>query len=155
MRTMAATLKGTFVIVASLGVFSLGAPREAWAHGEQLQKKQGGPASVIVGPHGGAVIDIGDGHFELVRDPAGALSLYRLDIDMKAIPAEDVDAVQVYALTPGGQIVKLVMTPVQSDSVPLHFSVNPNIAQRGGYLAIVSVAMGEESRHLRFQVKGN
>lgn len=155
MRTMTTALKGTFVIIAALGVFLLGAPRDVLAHGKELTKKKGGPAAVEVGPHGGAAIDIGDGHFELVREPAGALSLYRLDTDLKAIPAEDVDAAQVYALTPGGQTVKFVMTPVRSDSAPVHFSVNPKIDQRGSYLAVVSVAMGEESRNLRFQVKGN
>lgn len=155
MRQVAAALKGTVVILASLGVLSVATPRDAWAHGEQLTKKAGGPAGVEVGPHGGAAIDIGDGHFELVRDAAGALSLYRLDTELNAIPAEDVDGAQLYALTPGGQTVKLLMTPVQSDTVPLHFSVKPNIAQRGGYLAVVSVAMGKKSQNLRFQVKGN
>ncbi len=155
MRTMAAALEGTCVIVAALGVFSLGAPREAMAHGKQLTKKAGGGAAPVeLGPHGGAAIDIGNGHFELVRDPDGALSLYRLDSDLQAIPAEDVDAAQVYAVTPGRQTVKLVMTAVRSESLPLHFSTKSAIAQRGGYLAIVSVAMGEEIRNLRFQVKG-
>lgn len=155
MRTLAAALKGTVGIIASLGVLSLGAPRDVSAHGKELTKKKGGSAAVELGPHGGAVIDIGDGHFELAREPAGALSLYRLDTDLKAIPAEDVDAAQVYALTSSGQTVKFVMTPVRSDSAPLHFSVDSKVDQRGSYLAIVSVTMGEASRNLRFQVKGH
>jgi hypothetical protein len=154
MRTMAALLKGILAIMAVLGVFSLSASREALAHGKALTKKQGEPATVEVGPHGGAVIDIGNGHFELVRDSAGALSLYRLDSELKAVPAEDVDAAAIYVLTSGGQTVKFAMSPVRSDTEPLHFSGKPAIAQRGGYLAVVSVAMGEESRNFRFQVKG-
>jgi hypothetical protein len=154
MRTVAASLKGILVIIAVLGVFSLSASREALAHGRALTRKQGEPAAVEVGPHGGAVIDIGNGHFELVRDPAGALSLYRLASDLKAIPAEDVDAAEIYVLKSGGQTVKFALTPVRSDTAPLHFSGKPPIAQRGGYLAVVSVATGEKSRNLRFQVKG-
>jgi hypothetical protein len=152
---MMAGLKAMLVGIAVLGVLSLGASRDAWAHGKDLAKKQGGGAATFeLGPHGGAAIDIGDGHFELVREAAGALSLYRLDTDLKAIPAEDVDAVQIYALTPGGDTVKCAMTAVRSESAPLHFSVTPKIDQRGGYLAVVSIAMGDESRNLRFQVKG-
>lgn len=154
MRNLTFALKGLILLTVSLGVVLLGAPRDAFAHGKELEKKKGGgPASVEVGPHGGAVVDIGDGHFELARDPAGNLSLYRLDDDLKAIPAEDVDAAQFYALMPGGQMVKFVMEAVQSASAPLHFSVNPKIKQRGGYSVVISVSMGDESRNLRFQVK--
>jgi hypothetical protein len=152
MKKMTFALKSLILLTMSLGVVLLGAPRNVFAHGKELEKKAGGPARVEVGPHGGAVIDIGDGHFELARDPDGNLSLYRLDDDLKAIPAEDVDAAQLYALMPGGQMVKFFMKSVPSASAPLHFGVNPNITQRGGYLAIITVSMGNESRNLRFQV---
>jgi hypothetical protein len=151
MKNMTCALKGLILLTVSMGVVLLGTPRNVFAHGKELEKKAGGPARVEVGPHGGAVIDIGDGHFELARDPEGNLSLYRLDDDLKTIPAEDVDAAQLYALTPGGQTVKF-MKAVPSASAPLHFAVNPNITQRGGYLAIITVSMGNESRNLRFQV---
>lgn len=153
MQNMKIALKGLIVLTVSLAVVWLGAPRDSFAHGKPLVKKGGGPAPVEIGPHGGAVIDIGDGHFELARDPAGNLSLYRLDDDLKAIPAEDVDAAQLYAMLPGGQMVKFVMEAVRSGSAPLHFVVDPKITQRGGYLAVISVAMGDESRNLRFLVK--
>ena len=153
MRNITFALKDLILLTVSLGVVLLGAPRDIFAHGKELEKKKGGgPASVEVGPHGGAAIDIGDGHFELARDPAGILSLYRLDDDLNAIPAEDVDAAQLYALMPGGQTVKLAMESSRSASVPLHFSVNPKITQRGGYSVVISVSMGDESRNLRFQV---
>ncbi len=139
------------VLTVSLGFVLLGTPRNAFAHGAQLEKKGGGPASVEVGPHGGAVIDIGDGHFELARDPGGTLSLYRLDDDLKAIPAEDVDAAQLYVLMPGGQMAKFVMEAVRGTSAPLHFAVNPKIAQRSGYSVVITVSMGGGSRNLRFQ----
>ena len=148
-------LKGLIAITVSWGVLSLVVPRYAFAHGKGLVKKAGGPAAVEPGPHGGAVIDIGDGHFELVRDPSGALSLYRLDTELTAIPAEDVDAAQLYAVVTGRQTVKLAMEAVRSGSAPLHFSVNPKITGRGGYSAVIGVSMGDESRNLRFQVKGN
>ena len=153
MQNMKIALKGLVVLTVSLAVVWLSAPRDAFGHGKELKKKGGGPAPVEVGPHGGAVIDIGDGHFELARDPAGNLLLYRLDSDLKAIPAEDVDAAQLYALMPGGPMVKFVMEAVRSDSVPLHFVVDPKITQPGGYLAVISVSMGDESRNLRFLVK--
>jgi hypothetical protein len=153
---MTSALKGIVFMVAALAVFSLSASRDVSGHGRELRKKACAAAAVEVGPHGGAVIDVGDGHFELVRNAAGALSLYRLDTELKAIPAEGVDGAQVCAVMPGGKTVKLIMTPVRNEFQPLYFSVNPNIAQRGGYLAIVSISMGEESpRNLRFQVKGN
>lgn len=150
MKKMTFALKS--LISLTLGVVLLGVPRNVFAHGKELEKKAGGPARVEVGPHGGAVIDIGDGHFELARDSGGNLSLYRLDDDLKAIAAEDVDAAQLYALMPGGQTVKLAMQSSQSASLPLHFVVSPNITQRGGYLAIITVSMGNESRNLRFQI---
>ena len=153
MGNMTFAPKGLILLIVSLGVLLLGAPRNAFAHGAQLEKKGGGPAAVEVGPHGGATIDIGDGHFELVRDAAGNLSLYRLDDDLKVIPAEDVDAAQLYAVIPGGQMVKFVMEAVRNGSEPLHFVVKPNITQPGGYLAVISLSMGNESRNLRFQVK--
>lgn len=153
MRNMTCALKGLILLTVSLGVVLLGAPRDAFAHGEQLEKKAGGPASVEIGPHGGAVIDIGDGHFELARDLAGNLTLYRLDDDLKPIPAEDVDAAELYALMPEGQTVKFVMKAVKSASAPLHFGLNPKITQRGGYSVVIRVSMGGESRNLRFQVK--
>ena len=153
MQNMKIALKGLVVLTVSLAVVWLSAPRDAFGHGKELKKKGGGPAPVEVGPHGGAVIDIGDGHFELARDPAGDLSLYRLDSDLKAIPAEDVDAAQLYALMPGGPMVKFAMEAVRSGSAPLHFVVDPKITQRGGYLAVISVSMGDESRNLRFLVK--
>ena len=153
MQNMKIALKRLILLTVSLCVVSLGTPRDAFGHGKELEKKGGGPARVEVGPHGGAVIDIGDGHFELARDPEGNLSLYRLDDDLKAIPAEDVDAAQLYALMPGGPMVKFVMEAVRSDSVPLHFVVDPKITQPGGYLAVISVSMGDESRNLRFLVK--
>ena len=153
MRKMA--LKGSIAITVSLGVLWLGVPRYLFAHGKELVKKAGGPASMEVGPHRGAAISIGDGHFELVRDSAGVLSLYRLDDDLKAIPAEDVDAAHLYAVMPGGEMVMSVMERVRNDPAPLHFSVKPNIRQRGGYLAIIGLSMGDASRNLRFQVRGN
>ena len=153
MRNMKFALKGLILLTVSLGVVLLDAPQDAFGHGKELEKKGGGPARMEVGPHGGAVIDIGDGHFELARDPAGNLPLYRLDGDLKAIPAEDVDAAQFYALVPGGQTAKFVMESVRSGSEPLHFAVNPKISERGGYLAVISVSMGDESRNLRFLVK--
>jgi hypothetical protein len=152
MKKMTFALKGLILVTVSLGVALLGVPRNVFAHGKELEKKAGGPARVEVGPHGGAVIDIGDGHFELARDPEGNLSLYRLDDDLKAIPAEDVDAAQLYALMPGGQTEKFVMNAVPSASVPLHFAVNPKISLRSGYLVVIGVSMGGESRNLRFQV---
>ena len=155
MRRMAIALKGLIAVTVSLGILSLVVPRYAFAHGKGLVKKAGGPSAVELGPHGGAVVDIGDGHFELVRDAGGALSLYRLDIEMQAIPAEDVDAALLYAMLPSGQMVTFVMAAVPSGSAPLHFSVNPKITGRGGYSAVIGVSMGDESRNLRFQVKGN
>lgn len=153
MRNITFALKDLILLTVSVGVVLLGAPRDIFAHGKELEKKKGGgPAAIEVGPHGGAVVDIGDGHFELARDPAGNLSLYRLDDDLKAIAAEDVDAAQLYALMPGGQTVKLAMESSRSASAPLHFVVNPKITQRGGYLVVVSVSMSNESRNLRFQV---
>jgi hypothetical protein len=146
---------GLIAVAVSVGGLSLAMSRHVSAHGKELVKKGGGPAAVELGPHGGAVIDIGDGHFELVRDRAGVLSLYRLDTDLKAIPAEDVDAARLYAMVPGGQTVNFPMEAVRSDSAPLHFSINPKITERGGYLAVIGVSMGDDSRNLRFQVKGN
>jgi hypothetical protein len=152
MRKMTSALNGVIPLTLSLALLLLGASQDGFAHGEQLEKKAAGPASVEVGPHDGAAINIGDGHFELVRGPAGDLSLYRLDDDLKAIPAEDVDAAEFYALLPGGQTVKAAMHVAQSDSVPLHFSVVPKITLRGGYSVVISVSMGNQSRNLRFQV---
>lgn len=153
MKKMIFALKRLILLTVSLGVVLLGAPRDAFAHGKELEKKKtGGSAAVEVGPHGGAVIDIGDGHFELARDPAGNLSLYRLDDDLKAIAAEDVDAAQLYAFMPGRQTMKFSMEAAASASAPLHFAVNPKITQRGGYLVVISVSMGGEPRNLRFQV---
>lgn len=153
MQNMMLALRALMLLTVSLGIVFLGASTEAFGHGKELEKKGGGPARKEVGPHGGAVVDIGDGHFELARDPAGSLSLYRLDDDLKAIPAEDVEGAQLYALMPAGQTVKFVMEAVRSGSEPAHFDASPKIAQPGGYLAVVSVAMGDESRNLRFQVK--
>ena len=153
MQNMTLALRALMLLTVSLVIVFLGAPRDAFGHGKELEKKAGGPAQVEVGPHGGAVVDIGEGHFELARDPAGSLSLYRLDDDLKAIPAEDVDAAQLYALMPAGQTVKFAMEAVRSGSEPVHFGASPKIAQPGAYLAVVSVAMGDESRNLRFQVK--
>ncbi len=153
MRYITLALRGLMVLIVSLGIVFLSTPRNAFGHGKELEKKGGGPARVEVGPHGGAVVDIGHGHFELARDPAGSLSLYRLDDDLKAVPAEDVDAAQLYALVPAGQTAKFAMESVRSGSEPVHFGASPKIAQPGGYLAVVSVVMGDESRNLRFQVK--
>src|SRR5438046_4084335 len=107
MQNMMLALRALMLLTVSLGIVFLGAPPDAFGHGKELEKKGGGPTREEVGPHGGAVVDIGDGHFELARDPAGSLSLYRLDDDLKAIPAEDVDAAQLYALMQAGQTVKV------------------------------------------------
>jgi hypothetical protein len=153
MQNMTLALRALMLLTVSVGIVSLGAPPDAFGHGKESEKKGTGPARVEVGPHGGAVLDVGDAHFELARDPAGTLSLYRLDDDLKAIPAENVDVAQLYALMPAGQTVKFAMEAVRSGSEPVHFGASPKIAQPGGYLAVVSVAMGDESRNLRFQVK--
>jgi hypothetical protein len=46
------------------------------------------------------------------------------------------------------------MEAVWIDSAPLHFSINPNMTQRGGYLAVIALSIGDASWNLRFQVKG-
>src|SRR4051794_28730868 len=153
MQNMRLALRALMLLTVSLVIVFLCAPRDALGHGKELEKKGGGPTREEVGPHGGAVVDIGDGHFELARDPAGSLSLYRLDDDLKAISAEDVDAAQLYALMPAGQTGEFAMEGVRSVSEPVHFGASSKIAQPGGYLAVVSVAMGDESWNLRFQVK--
>ena len=52
-----------------------------------------------------------------------------------------------------GRRRNLPWSAVRSSSEPVHFGASPKIAQPGGYLAVVSVVMGDESRNLRFQVK--
>lgn len=157
MRKRSGIVKGLLALVVAMGLLWIGGTRELSAHGKGLVKKGGGPAVVELGPHGGAVIDIGDGHFELVRDPDGALSLYRLDSELTAIPAEDVDAAELYVLGPAGPPTRFVMTAVKGvdEKTPFHFRAAPKVAARGGYLAIVAVGMGEVSRNLRFEVTGN
>lgn len=152
MQNIKLMLKRVVFLSFSLSFLLLGVPRDTFGHGADLKKKEGGPAGVEIGPHGGAVIDIGDGHFELTRENGADLSLYRLDEDLKTIPAEDVDSAELYVLLPGGKVVNLAMHSSQSASEPLHFVVSPKITARGGYLAVVSVSMGKESRNLRFQV---
>ena len=84
MQNMTLALRALMLLTVSVGIVSLGAPPDAFGHGKESEKKGTGPARVEVGPHGGAVLDLGDAHFELARDPAGTLSLYRLDDDLKA-----------------------------------------------------------------------
>lgn len=143
-------------IVSILVLVSLGFASLAFGHGAALEKKSaGGGAVQEAGPHGGAVIDIGDGHFELVREADGALSLYRLDDDLKVIPAEDVDAAEVHAVGAGQQIVTSAMTKAGGDaSSPIHFSIAaPQLKSLKAYMAVVSVSMGGVSQNLRFLVK--
>ncbi|MEO8505075.1 MAG: hypothetical protein ABI609_14340 [Acidobacteriota bacterium] len=123
-----------------------------FAHGAALEKKSGGAAARERGPHGGAVLDIGDGHLELARDGTGALSLYRLDDSLAPIPAEDVDSAIVHALLADGTTANWSMDKIGSAPEQSHFSVTP-AAVRGGFLAVVTVAMGDEVHNVRFQVK--
>ena len=146
--------KRSLAVAVALASLLLGRADEVFGHGKELEKKKGASGTQEVGPNGGAAVDIGDGHFELVRDPRGALALYRLDEDLKLIPAEDVDAVQLHAITPDGKVLNFEMQKAGSGSVPLHFGVDPKIKGSGGYLAVVSVSMSNESQNLRFQVKG-
>lgn len=144
----------SLAVVLTLVSLLLAPADEVSGHGKELEKKKGASGAQEVGPNGGAAVDIGDGHFELVRDPRGALSLYRLDDDLKLIPAEDVDAVQLHAVMADGKLLNFEMQKAGSGSALLHFSVDPKIKGSGDYLAVVSVSMGDESQNLRFQVKG-
>lgn len=139
------------VAIVSLGFSTLG-----FGHGKELEKKKGGPAVQEAGPHGGAAIDIGDGHFELVREADGALSLYRLDGEMTLIPAEDVDAAEIHAIGPNKELFRAAMTKIGGTaSAPLHFYIaSPQLKSLKAYMAVISVSMGEESQNLRFLVKG-
>lgn len=150
---MTSTFRGQLLIAMCAAALSLVAPRAALAHGKELEKKGGGPARAEPGPHGGAVIDIGDGHFELTSDGAGNLSLYRLDDSLKVIPAEDVDSAQIYAMLPGGKSMTFAMQAVTSAVAPLHFVAKSGITARGGFLAVISVAIAGQTQNLRFQVK--
>lgn len=147
-------IRRLLAVLLSLVALLLIPASEASGHGKELEKKTGAPGEQEIGPNGGAVVDIGDGHFELVRDPSGALALYRLDGDMKLIPAEDVDAVNLHAVTADGKISSFEMQKAGSGSAPLHFVIDPKIKGSGDYLAVVSLSMGDESQNLRFQVKG-
>jgi hypothetical protein len=143
----------SLAVLVTLTLLLLAPAHEVFGHGKELEKKGGAAAAQEAGPHGGAVVDIGDGHFELVREPSGVLSLYRLDDALKLIPAEDVDRAQLHAVTADGRLSNLEMQKAGSGSVPLHFSVDPKIKGPGNYLAVVSVSMSNESQNLRFQVK--
>ncbi len=140
----------SIVVLVSLGLATL-----AFGHGAALEKKGGGGVVQEAGPHGGAVIDIGDGHFELVREADGALSLYRLDEDLKVIPAKDVDAAEIHAVGAGQEIVTSEMTKAGDDaSSPLHFSIaSPQLKSLKSYMAVISVSVGGASQNLRFLVK--
>jgi hypothetical protein len=144
----------SLAVVLTLVSLLLAPADEVSGHGKELEKKGGAAAAQEAGPNGGAVVDIGDGHFELVRDSSGALSLYRLDEALKPIPAEDVDRAQLHALTADGKLLNFEMQKAGSGSATLHFSVDPKIKGSGNYLAVVSVSMSNESQNLRFQVKG-
>ena len=147
--------QGFIRLALVLGIVSMGFPGFVFGHGKELEKKAGGKAVQEAGPHGGAVIDIGDGHFELVRESNGALSLYRLDGELKVIPAEDVDAAVIHVLGPDRKVVIANMAKVGgSESVPLHFSIGPLLKGSTGFTAVISVSMGEQSQNLRFLVKG-
>lgn len=137
-------------VVVVLALQAAGAPL-AYGHGAALEKKGSGPAAQERGPHGGAAIDIGDGHFELVRETEGTLSLYRLDDDLHSIPAEDVDSAALHAVFPGGEVSTWGMDKLGTEPDPAHFSVTPKGVSRG-FLAVVTVVMGGEVQNLRFQV---
>jgi hypothetical protein len=128
-------------------------PASLRAHGNQLQTKRGEPVAVEVGPHGGGVVDVGDGHFELVRDPSGALSLYRLDANLLALAARDVRTAQLYILTTSEDALEMPMQAVDSDGAPRHFGIDPGIRRRADYMAVVSVSMGGRPTNLRFLVE--
>jgi hypothetical protein len=53
MQTMTLALRALMLLTVSLSIVFLGAPRDAFGHGKELEKKGGGPARVEVGPHGG------------------------------------------------------------------------------------------------------
>ena len=152
---MIVRFRGFSRLALILGIVSLGFPGLVFAHGKALEKKAGGSAVQEAGPHGGAVIDIGDGHFELALESNGALSLYRLDGELKVIPAEDVDGALVYMVGPDKKVVSANMAKVGGGgSQPLHFSIVPTLKSSTGFMAVISVSMGEESQNLRFLVKG-
>lgn len=154
---MRSIVRNTFTTLAvAAAVAWIAGSGDLSAHGKGLVKKGGGPAPIEIGPHGGAVIDVGDGHFELTRDGDGALALFRLDSDEKVIPAEDVDSAELYVLTPSGPPGRAAMAAIKGtdEKTPLHFRAAPTAGIRGGYLAIISVTMGETSRNLRFEVTG-
>lgn len=148
--------RSIYQIACFVAIVSLGFPTLGFGHGKELQKKKGGSAVQEAGPHGGAVIDIGDGHFELVREDDGALSLYRLDVELNVIPAEDVDAAEIHAIGPDKELFKAAMTKAGGNaSAPLHFYIaSPQLESLKAYLAVISLSMGEESQNLRFLVKG-
>ena len=147
--------QGCIRLAFVLGIVSAGFPGFVFGHGKELEKKAGGAAVLEAGPHGGAVIDIGDGHFELVRESSGALSLYRLDGELKVIPAEDVDAAVIHMVGADKKVVSASMARTGgTDSAPLHFSVVPTAKGSTGFMAVISVSMGEQSQNLRFLVKG-
>ena len=138
-----------------LSVVGLSFPGLVFGHGKELEKKAGGAVVQEAGPHGGAVIDIGDGHFELVLESSGALSLYRLDGELTVIPAEDVDGALIHMVGPDNKVVSASMAQVGgSGSEPLHFSIVPMLKSSTGFMAVISVSMGDESQNLRFLVKG-
>ena len=123
----------------------------AHAHGASLEKKASGPAAQERGPNGGAVIDIGDGHFELTREGDATLALYRLDDDLHAIPAEDVDSAVLHAGLPSGVVSTWPMEKVGAEPNLVHFSVTPKGSTKG-LLVVITVAMGEKNQNLRFLV---
>jgi hypothetical protein len=143
-------------IVSSVALVGLGFATLAFGHGAALEKKSGaGGVAQEAGPHGGAVIDIGDGHFELVREADFSLSLYRLDDDLVVIPAEDVDAAEIHVAGATQEVVTSAMIRAGGDaSAPLHFSIaSPQRRSLKAYMAVISVSMGGASQNLRFLVK--
>lgn len=138
-------------VTALLALLALVDAPSAYGHGATLQKKGSGQAAQERGPHGGAVIDIGDGHLELVRKSAGAFSLYRVDDTLHAIPAEDVDSAVLHAVLPGSEASNWAMDKIGAAPDPAHFSVTPKGVTRG-FLAVVTVVMGDKVQNLRFQV---
>ena len=148
--------RSIYQIACIVAIVNLGFPTLGFGHGKELEKKKGGPAVQEAGPHGGAVIDIGDGHFELVREADGALSLYRLDGELKVIPAEDVDAAVIHAIGTDKELMSVAMTKSGGNaSAPLHFyGASTQLKTLKAYMAVISLSMGEASQNLRFLVKG-
>lgn len=138
-------------ILVVLGLFLI-LPDQAWAHGPGLGDDESNESKEEEekGPHGGAVVVIGDNHLEFTVDHAsGEIVLYLLDKELNVIPMPETYSGVVYLnMTDGPK--KTIDLEYGTEGSVSYLDAETEIKEIGPFKAVVSLKNGDKRENLRF-----